>query len=167
MVKRKEIQPKRITSLKQAKRLMADYIYLFQKKEINDNQLKTIIYGLIKYAEICKAEANIKNSKNKSTYEMDVPVLDDPIQDDASVERTKMSVSLRYDVLEKYNHTCQICGAKSPEAVLHVDHITPISKGGKTEIDNLWVLCQECNLGKSNKSPNNLELIRIKQQKAI
>lgn len=57
-----DIQPKRISSLKQAKRLMADYIYLFQKDpKGKENELKTIVYALIKYAEICKIEAMVKN----------------------------------------------------------------------------------------------------------
>ena len=31
---------------------------------------------------------------------------------------------------------------------LHVDHIKPVSKGGKTVRDNLRTLCEDCNLGK-------------------
>ena len=35
--------------------------------------------------------------------------------------------------------------------LLEVDHIIPISKGGKTEPDNLQTLCWKCNRTKSNK----------------
>ena len=55
------IEPRKINNLKQAKRLLADYLYHYQTKDINENQLKTVIYGCIKYAEICKIEAQIKN----------------------------------------------------------------------------------------------------------
>lgn len=70
----------------------------------------------------------------------------------AKFERSKMSDSIRYDVLKRDNFSCKICGATSREgAKLHVDHIIPVSKGGKTEMNNLQTLCERCNLGKSNK----------------
>ena len=34
---------------------------------------------------------------------------------------------------------------------LHVDHIIPVYKGGKTTMSNLQTLCDRCNLGKSDK----------------
>ena len=63
-----------------------------------------------------------------------------------------MTDSLRYDVLKRDGFKCQICGASAQDgATLHVDHIIPVSKGGKTEMSNLQTLCDRCNLGKSNK----------------
>lgn len=56
------------------------------------------------------------------------------------------------DVFERDNYTCQICGATKEDGVkLHVDHIIPIAKGGTNDIDNLQVLCQRCNSGKSDR----------------
>ena len=37
------------------------------------------------------------------------------------------------------------------EVGLHIDHIIPVSKGGKTIKSNLRVLCSKCNGKKSNK----------------
>lgn len=64
-------------------------------------------------------------------------------------ERSKMSPKLRYNILERDRHCCQICG-RSPKdgVVLEVDHIIPVSKGGKTEESNLRTLCRDCNRGK-------------------
>ena len=70
----------------------------------------------------------------------------------AAYERSLMTDSLRYDILKRDNFRCQICGASASDGVkLHVDHIIPVSKGGKTEPSNLQTLCERCNLGKSNK----------------
>jgi len=70
----------------------------------------------------------------------------------ARYERSLMSDSLRYDVLKRDHFRCCICGtSKDDGAKLHVDHIIPVSRGGKTVMSNLQTLCERCNLGKSNK----------------
>lgn len=60
---------------------------------------------------------------------------------------------LRYRVLSKYGHKCQLCGATKNQHTLHVDHIKPRSKYPELELDfdNLQVLCEVCNMGKSNR----------------
>lgn len=63
-------------------------------------------------------------------------------------------LGLRYRVLRRDRFRCCICGASPATIVgceLHVDHITPFSKGGKTVEENLRTLCGSCNLGKGNK----------------
>lgn len=70
-------------------------------------------------------------------------------------QRRLMTDSLRYDILARDGFRCKICGASAADgAKLHVDHIIPVSKGGKTEKANLRTLCERCNLGKSNKIEN-------------
>lgn len=56
--------------------------------------------------------------------------------------------SLKWDVFERDNFTCQICGSRR---FLSVDHIFPKSKGGKTIIDNCQTLCMTCNRKKGAK----------------
>lgn len=69
-----------------------------------------------------------------------------------NVERGEISDSLRYDIMNRDGFRCVICGASANEGVrLHVDHIVPVSKGGKSTPDNLRTLCERCNVGKSNK----------------
>ena len=46
---------------------------------------------------------------------------------------------------------CACCGKKCEYKEMEGDHITPWSKGGKTELANLQMLCQACNRRKSNK----------------
>ena len=64
-------------------------------------------------------------------------------------ERQKMTLRLRHDILKRDHYRCQICGRSAQDGVtLEVDHKKPIAKGGKTEPDNLWTLCRDCNRGK-------------------
>ena len=68
------------------------------------------------------------------------------------VERGKMTPSMRYDVLKRDGFRCVLCGKNTNDGIkLHVDHILPIAKGGKTEFSNLRTLCNICNSGKSAK----------------
>ena len=56
--------------------------------------------------------------------------------------------------MRRHGGACQCCGAtRSAGAQIHVDHIKPRSKYPELELDieNLQVLCGDCNLGKSNK----------------
>ena len=70
----------------------------------------------------------------------------------AQYQRSIMSKSLRYDVMKRDNFRCVLCGLSAKDGVqLHVDHIRPVSKGGKTEMSNLITLCEHCNLGKRDK----------------
>lgn len=66
-------------------------------------------------------------------------------------ERAIMTDRLRMQILRRDNFRCRMCGAAGPDgAELHVDHIQPVSRGGKTSPENLQALCKPCNLGKSN-----------------
>lgn len=63
-----------------------------------------------------------------------------------------MAVSrrLRFEILRRDSHTCRYCGAKAPDVILHVDHVTPVSLGGADTPDNLVAACKDCNIGKSS-----------------
>lgn len=67
-------------------------------------------------------------------------------------QRKLMTSKLRDKIMERDNYTCQICGRYMPDKFgIHIDHIIPVSKGGKTVESNLRVLCSSCNLHKSDK----------------
>jgi hypothetical protein len=79
-------------------------------------------------------------------------VLEPSASQERSYGRTP-SLRLRFNVLQRDRFTCVGCGtspAIEPGTVLHVDHIVPFSKGGRTESDNLQTLCARCNLGKAD-----------------
>ena len=64
--------------------------------------------------------------------------------------RKPISTRDRFEVFKRDEFTCQYCGRKPPAAVLHLDHIHPVSQGGSNEVDNLATSCKDCNLGKSD-----------------
>lgn len=62
--------------------------------------------------------------------------------------RKAISKKMRFEVLKRDKFTCQYCGEQSPSVILHLDHIKPVSKGGKNTLLNLVTSCVDCNLGK-------------------
>lgn len=66
--------------------------------------------------------------------------------------------SLYYRVLKESEGRCALCGASKKDRPLHVDHIKPRSRGGKTEYENLQVLCSKCNQAKSNKDDTDFRI---------
>ena len=67
-------------------------------------------------------------------------------------ERQMLTKKMRFEIFQRDGFRCQICGRSAQDGVpLEVDHKKPIAKGGKTEPDNLWTLCRDCNRGKAAK----------------
>lgn len=61
--------------------------------------------------------------------------------------------AIRYEALKINGAACQCCGrSRKHGIILHVDHIKPRANYPHLELElsNLQVLCNECNLGKSN-----------------
>lgn len=57
-------------------------------------------------------------------------------------ERSKIK-KLKPQIIEKYNGKCFTCYTKKN---LHIHHIVPMSKGGKSELDNLMLVCNKCHI---------------------
>lgn len=80
--------------------------------------------------------------------------------------RVSISKKVRFEVFKRDSFTCQYCGAKAPDVLLHVDHIKPVSKGGDNAVINLITSCQPCNAGKSDRELSDDTVIK-KQQKQL
>lgn len=72
-------------------------------------------------------------------------------------QRALMTPQLREEIILRDRSICQICGKYCFPEDIEIDHIKPISKGGKTIESNLQVLCVSCNRSKSNKWEESFE----------
>lgn len=81
-------------------------------------------------------------------------------------ERKKIPKKVRFEVFKRDRFTCQYCGAKAPDVVLHIDHITPVANGGDNDIMNLVTACESCNLGKGARELSNDSAIAVRRKQA-
>lgn len=65
----------------------------------------------------------------------------------------KLSKQLKKTVAERANHCCEYCFSQARFATqsFSIEHIKPLSKNGKTTLNNLALTCQGCNAHKYNK----------------
>ncbi|UUD37020.1 DUF262 domain-containing protein [Mycoplasmopsis equigenitalium] len=70
----------------------------------------------------------------------------------ASKREFNYSLQEKNELARKNNNICSVCGEEiiSIEEA-QIDHITPYTKGGKTNLENAQILHKYCNLKKSNK----------------
>lgn len=79
-------------------------------------------------------------------------------------KRKAIPKKIRFEVFKRDSFSCQYCGAKAPDVVLNVDHITPVSKGGENDTLNLITSCFSCNSGKSNNLLSDNSTIEKQRQ---
>lgn len=112
----------------------------YQKQSYTvNNEEKILEYTLSDIIEIDKKLKNINYETTMSKWTN-------------QNQRSLMTKALKSFVKKRDNYTCQMCGKYMPDEVgLHIDHIIPIKKGGKSVATNLQVLCDKCNLKKGKK----------------
>jgi len=132
--------------------LNGDYTYLntisWQKA------LKLMYKGkatVLKYADVV-----VKTAEN---VVVKIPVVMKLIKIIRTIYRTKVPFSKK-NVMIRDGFRCQYCQSNSK---LTIDHIIPVSRGGKTEFENCVAACQTCNNRKGNKLPSEAQLYLKKQ----
>ncbi len=105
-------------------------------------------WGMAKQAFVDRVNIDIDvGEREAATPSVPSPISAKQRQED----QRNIPIGLRYQVLRRDRFRCVTCG-RSPatdlECVLHVDHVVPFSRGGKTRPDNLRALCAQCNVGK-------------------
>lgn len=78
-------------------------------------------------------------------------------------KRKGISQRIRFEVFKRDSFTCQYCGAKAPDVVLHVDHINPVARGGENDLLNLITSCIDCNFGKGARTIDDNSVV-VKQR---
>ncbi len=68
----------------------------------------------------------------------------------------------RANIYLRDQNRCQYCGKKFSSSELSLDHVIPISRGGKSTWENVVCACLPCNVSKGNKllTEAGLQLIR-------
>lgn len=67
----------------------------------------------------------------------------------------------RKNIFHRDQHTCQYCGNKSGPHT--IDHIIPRERGGPDTWDNLVTACAKCNILKSNRTPEEANMLLRKR----
>ncbi len=124
-----------------------------------DDNLYEIDYPYLKFSYVSSAGRSKRNSEielNEEQLEAIIENIKDRIGKEGHTkhQRSRMTKELREAIKKRDGYTCQICGnsiEEEPNLLLEVDHIVPVSKGGKTEPDNLQTLCWKCNREKGGK----------------
>lgn len=140
------------------KRINCDRFHKMETDMCSQYEVSRYIIDVFIFCVEYSTPAGRKHYEDKKTYSIDeIMNLYDTIEQTETNKTRKRTVSLsqRQRILRRDMFTCQLCGARGPRAggnaVLHVDHKLPFSKGGSDDDSNLWTLCRDCNLGKSNR----------------
>lgn len=70
---------------------------------------------------------------------------------DKKIAKKVKKKQYRLDIFKRDGNKCLHCGSTEN---LSIDHIIPISKGGKDQAKNYQTLCKTCNVKKGNKITN-------------
>lgn len=90
-----------------------------------------------------------------------------PEPDDTSINdwylRRFVPLDLKVQIIERDGFKCRICGntvtscddakraIKLGQGLFHIDHIVPVSQGGRATLENLRLTCPKCNLGRKRQ----------------
>ncbi len=112
---------------------------------------KTNLVGICSIKYFIEKESYKLFNNNEFVYMVGIESNSPPIRKTVKKERALVTDGFRYKILKRDNFKCKACGKSASEVELQIDHIIPVSKGGKTIESNLQALCKKCNSGKSNK----------------
>lgn len=119
--------------------------------------------GLKTVAQLGLAASAIKNWGSKLAHLIEgtkfmVPAVIRLVR--AVAYRAKYLRPTRNAIFRRDRYTCQYCGDKNK---ISLDHVLPISRGGKDTWENLVTACFPCNNKKGNRTPDEASMALAKQ----
>lgn len=74
----------------------------------------------------------------------------------------------RRNIFYRDKHRCQYCNRVLPQRELNLDHVVPLSRGGRSEWANVVTACVPCNSRKGNRLPPEagMKLFRLPRKPA-
>ena len=73
------------------------------------------------------------------------------------MRREPITPEIRLQILERDGYKCYYCKHPLTLKIAHIDHVLPVRRGGKTEIENLVAACPSCNISKGSRLPEEWE----------
>ena len=134
--------------------LNSDYTY------VNTISWKRAVTLVVKEkVEVVKVgDAEVCNSDR--TFTIQLPLVVRLINFVRTIYKNKVPFSRR-NVFIRDGYRCQYCG--TTDGRMTIDHIMPISKGGKNSFENCVACCQPCNTRKSDKELHNVGMKLVRQ----
>ncbi len=68
----------------------------------------------------------------------------------------------RRNVFLRDGYRCQYCGRKLPPSMLSIDHVVPLSRGGRETWTNVVCACLACNSRKGGRTPEEVSMKLLK-----
>jgi hypothetical protein len=132
---------------------------LIERLGFIDKSLSSINYPIYTFQYVsaggysstkCEIQLNLPNLEKLIYF------INEDITRSNSIQRQRalMTRNLREKIKVRDGYTCRICqnsNANEENLLLEIDHIIPLSKGGKTTEENLQTLCWKCNRRKGAK----------------
>jgi len=98
-------------------------------------------------------------SNAEKTIEMKIPLIIKLLKAIRSLYKNKVPFSKK-NVMIRDSYTCAYCHGTEQ---LTIDHVIPVSRGGKSSFENCVTACMACNSKKSDKTPSEAHMYLKKQ----
>lgn len=127
--------------------LNGDYTYL------STISWKKALKLIVKHkAEVLKYSSQVVRSAEKVI--MKIPAVLKLLKIIRIIYKSRIPFSKK-NVMIRDNYTCQYCGSKKE---LTIDHVIPVSRGGKSNFENCVTACKSCNTKKGGRLPSEANM---------